>query len=570
MHNILYLLLRRMRVPLILVILAYAISILGLVLMPGMDDQGNPWNMSFFHAFYFVSFMGSTIGFGEIPYPFSDPQRIWTTVAMYITVISWLYAIGTLFSIVQDKAFRRVVAYANFTREVRRIREPFYLICGIGGAGLLLIRELAEHGIRSVVVDRDETKIHALQLEDLRLHIPGLTADFTDSSALVAAGLCNRQCIGVIALTGNDHINLTVAIISKLLAPGLPVICRAESHDAQANIASFGTDYIINPFDTFAERFAMMFRSPSMYLVYEWMTSIHEAPLTEFASPPKGTWVVCGYGRFGKAIQKSLSFKGIKTVIIELDPEGTHAPEGTIKGRGTEAITLHEAGIEHADGLIAGTNDDANNLSIIMTAQKLNKNLFTVGRQNLSSNDAIFAAANINITVQPGRLIGKQIIDMLTTPLLTEFLRMAILQNESWANVLVSRVVGVLTDRPPESWAITISTKQSPAVTQLLKRGEAVTVKDLLTDPRDSATPLPCVPLYLRHQDHQELLLPTDETPLQVGDQLLICGDESAEKHMRWTARNAHALIYICTGNDRPSGSLWGWLSAYRANRADN
>lgn len=124
MHNVIYLLLRRMRVPLIVVILAYAISILGLVLIPGIDEQGNPWQMSFFHAFYFVSFMGSTIGFGEIPYPFTDPQRIWTTVAMYMTVISWLYAIGSLFSLVQDHAFRRVVARTNFTREVRRINNP--------------------------------------------------------------------------------------------------------------------------------------------------------------------------------------------------------------------------------------------------------------------------------------------------------------------------------------------------------------------------------------------------------------------------------------------------------------
>ena len=67
MQNLIYLLLRRMRLPLIVVILAYAISILGMVLAPGLDDQGNPWNMNFFHAFYFVSFMGSTIGFGEIP-----------------------------------------------------------------------------------------------------------------------------------------------------------------------------------------------------------------------------------------------------------------------------------------------------------------------------------------------------------------------------------------------------------------------------------------------------------------------------------------------------------------------
>ncbi len=66
MQNVIYLLLRRMRLPLIVVILAYAVSILGLVLIPGVDDQGNPWRMDFFHAFYFVSFTGSTIGYGEV------------------------------------------------------------------------------------------------------------------------------------------------------------------------------------------------------------------------------------------------------------------------------------------------------------------------------------------------------------------------------------------------------------------------------------------------------------------------------------------------------------------------
>ena len=432
-----------------------------------------------------------------------------------------------------------------------------------------MTRELAEHGIRSVIIDRNETRIHALQLEELPLRIPGLTADVTDSNALVAAGLYNRQCAGVIALTGDDHVNLTIALTSKLLAPELPVICRAESHDAQANIASFGTETIINPFDTFAKRFAMMFQSPSMYLVYEWMTSLHETPLTEFAAPPRGTWILCGYGRFGKALQKSLSFKGIQTTIIEADVERTNAPEGTIEGRGTEAITLHEAGIEQADGLIAGTDDDANNLSIIMTALHLNKDLFTVSRQNISSNDAIFAAANIDITMHPGRLIGKQVVDMLTTPLLTDFLRMANSQSLDPDNTLLVRAVGVLTDRPPESWALTISTKQTPAVTHILKRGGTVTVQDLLMDPRDTTTPLPCVALYLKHRDHQELLLPADETPLQVGDQLLICGHASAETHMRWTARNNHVLRHICTGYDRPSGILWRWLSARRSDRSN-
>jgi len=75
MQNVIYLLLRRMRLPLIVVIMVYMISITGLVLIPGIDDQDSPWHMGLFHAFYFVSFMGTTIGFGEIPYPFTDPQR---------------------------------------------------------------------------------------------------------------------------------------------------------------------------------------------------------------------------------------------------------------------------------------------------------------------------------------------------------------------------------------------------------------------------------------------------------------------------------------------------------------
>ena len=568
MHNLIYLLLRRMRVPLIVIILVYAISITGLVLIPGVDDQGNTWHMSFFHAFYFVSFMGSTIGFGEIPYPFTDPQRIWTTVALYMAVISWLYAIGSLFSLIQDTAFRRVLSYTGFTRSVRRIREPFYLLCGLGDAGYLLLRELSEHHIRSVVIDRNENKIQALRLEELPVHVPGLSADVTDSSALIAAGLLKTECAGVIALTGADHVNLTIAITSKLLAPGLPVICRAESHDSQANIASFGTDFIINPFDTFAQRFAMMFQSPSMYLVYEWMTSIHEAPLSEFAAPPRGTWVLCGFGRFGKAVQQSLSFKGIQTIIIESDVTRTQAPEGTIEGRGTEAITLYEAGIEQAVGLIAGTNDDANNLSIIITALALNENLFTVARQNLSSNDAIFAAAEIDIIMQPGRLVGQQVVDLLTTPLLSDFLRLARGEDEDWANVLVSRVAGILTDRPPESWILTISREQSPAVLELLDAGASVLLSGLLTDPRDVAARLPCVPLYIKHRDQQELLMPEDDTALQPGDQILFCGQPAAETHMRWIVHNSHALNYICSGYDRPSGSIWRWLSERRTRKA--
>ncbi|MDX1696926.1 MAG: NAD-binding protein, partial [Thiohalobacterales bacterium] len=545
----------------IMVIMAYAISILGMVLAPGIDDQGNPWHMSFFHAFYFVSFMGSTIGFGEIPYPFSDPQRMWTTIAMYLTVISWLYAIGALFAVIQDPAFKRVLAFTTFTRAVRKMREPFYLVCGIGDAGSLVVRELTADGIRCVCLDRNDQTIQAMRLENFALAVPTLTADVTDSSMLLAAGLRHRHCAGVLALTDVDHVNLNIAISCKLLAPDLQVVCRSQLHDSAANMASFGTDYIINPFDTFAERLAMMFQSPSMFLVYEWMTSLQQAPLREFSSPPRGTWIVCGYGRFGKAVQWSLSFKGLRIVIVEADLAATGAPEGAIEGRGTEAFTLYEAGIEEAVGIIAGTDDDANNLSIIMTARNIKQDLFTVARQNLSSNDAIFAAADVDMVMQSGNLIGRRIIDLLTNPLIADFLRKATRQTEDWANVLVSRVVGILDEASPETWTITIDREQTPALYEAIMKGLDVRLGHLVTDPRCIADPLPCVALYLKRANHDERLTPENDTVLQHGDQLLFCGLPHAETHMRWTTHNYHALRHICTGEDRPVGTIWRLLS---------
>ena len=50
MIDVIYMILRRLRVPLIILIAVYAISIFGLAIAPGVDPDGNPWRMGFFHA----------------------------------------------------------------------------------------------------------------------------------------------------------------------------------------------------------------------------------------------------------------------------------------------------------------------------------------------------------------------------------------------------------------------------------------------------------------------------------------------------------------------------------------
>ena len=151
MDNVFWLVLRRLRTPLLVLIGAYAVSVGGLVLIPGVDGEGQPWRFDFLHAFYFVSYMGSTIGFGEIPHPFTPAQRLWVTLCIFLTVTAWLYAIGRIFALVQESSFRNAVAEARFVRAVRRISQPFWIICGYGETGKLLVRALVRRQVQVVL-----------------------------------------------------------------------------------------------------------------------------------------------------------------------------------------------------------------------------------------------------------------------------------------------------------------------------------------------------------------------------------------------------------------------------------
>ena len=215
MSDIFFLVLRKLRRPLIVLVSMYSIATLGMTLIPGVDDQGNVWHMSFFHAFYFVSFMGTTIGFGEIPYEFTDMQRAWVLVCIYTSVISWLYAIGTMLSLLSDQTFKNAISNRTFQRSIKHIDLPFYIICGYGETGAMINKGLAELDIQTVIIDQKPERTNSLELLDLSLAPIVLTADTTKPNNLLAAGMNHSNCKGVIAATEEDHTNLQIALNCK-------------------------------------------------------------------------------------------------------------------------------------------------------------------------------------------------------------------------------------------------------------------------------------------------------------------------------------------------------------------
>ena len=563
MNSAFFLVLRRMRVPIIVLIVIYAIAVIGLTLVPGVDAEGKIAEpLSFFHAFYFVSYTATTIGFGEIPGAFSDAQRLWVTICIYLTVIGWSYSVVTLIALLQDKGFQNTLTINRFAWRVRRIKQPFYLVCGCGETGSLICRTFDRINQPFVVIEKDELRVQELDLQDFKTDTPALAADARQPDNLLLAGLKHAKCRGVLAATNDEESNLAIAIAARLLNPNVPVIARARTASVAANMASFGTDHIINPFERFADHLALAVSAPERFRLIELLTSLPETPIPEIHRPPGGHWILCGYGRFGHAIANRLATTGIQLTII--DPQAPDADHSFI-GDGTEASTLEQAGIHTASGIIAGTDNDVNNLSIAVTAHELNPKLFVVARQNHSGNAALFAAYNADFTMVHSQIVAQESVAILTAPLLARFLEQLRDQDENWSHGLVDRLQALCEGVTPVVWDIRLNISEAPAAYRALMHDQIVSLGQILRDGTDRSQPLNAITLLIE-RGNQCYLLPGDDFLLNAGDQLLLASPLAAQRNFEFTVRNANELDYVLFGREESGSWLWQRLAGITKN----
>jgi voltage-gated potassium channel len=548
--------LRRMRTPLIVLILIFAVSVLGLTLAPGEDpDTGAVAYMTFFDAFYFMSYTASTIGFGELPDPFTAAQRLWVTISIYLTVIGWAYAIGSLLSLLQDRAFRQALALQHFTRKVKRLREPFLLVVGHGRTGELLSKAFDDLGRRVVVIDIDQDRIDALELGTYHADVPGLVADARDPAHLGVAGLANPGCEAVLAMTNDDEANLTVTMTAALLRPDVTVIARTTSEAIAERMGAFGNPTVVDPFDRFGEHLALGIRAPASYQLITWLESGPGAALPARGHPPAdGRWVVCGYGRFGRELVRDLEREGIEITVVE-SVQGNGDGPGTVIGDGADPDVLARAGLADAAGFVAGVDNDASNLSMIAAARRLNPDVFVAARQNRPASAPLFAAMETDALLVPPELVAHEVYAQLSTPLLWRFLQQVPHESDEWAARMVGRLTRLFGKRLDLLWKVRLDATEAPAVQHWLETDE-VRLAELLRDPDDRDVPLPLVVLMVLRDD-EGLVAPDDDFVLAPGDHLLLAGRPDARRGLDTTMAVPGTAEYLRSGRRVATGWLW-------------
>lgn len=543
-----------MRLPFTVIVITYAIAMTGFLFIPGIDDQGNKYHLSIFESFYFVTYTATTIGFGELPYPFTHAQKIWASMSIYVTVLGWFYGIGTLVSLLQDKLFLSEIALARFKRSVKNIKEDFVIILGYNETTSTIISKLLASKMRVVVIEKNQQRADYLHLEGFVPHIPVLVRDIHHTSSLEFAGIKSLHCKGIISLLDDSILNLRVTLASKILNPYVKVAVSSTRPEETENLIDVGADIVDNPFAIIAQQIEMSLVAPSLFRLENWLYSINTLDSKTFTIPNEKI-VICGYGRFGITLNQMFQQNGIQPTIIEANENMAQKAvvdgiKKVIVGNAEDKHILEQADIYNTKVIIIGTNNDTTNLSIVSTVKKMNKNTLIIARENELLDYSIFSHAKIDHIFLPAQILIHKTTNAIINPLCDIMIRLISQKNELWGKQLLSMLIKNIGINPI-TYEMSINKNDALEIYKYLKTSNnTINIAMLRSSRRDRRQHNNIYPLLVV-RDKEYILLPDLEFELLINDKILFACDKNAKEDLEYIANNLYEFHYVMTGEEK-------------------
>ena len=123
-------------------------------------------------------------------------------------------------------------------------------------------------------------------------------------------------------------------------------------------------------------------------------------------------FIVCGFGRVGRAVAFTLQEASVPLVVIDKDAEVlAEAEERGLRcmpGDRTRDDDLLAAHVKEALGLVAATGNDSDNVYISLTAHGLNPCLRIVARASRPDGEDKLLRAGADQVISPHAIGGRQ------------------------------------------------------------------------------------------------------------------------------------------------------------------
>ncbi|WP_036480278.1 TrkA family potassium uptake protein [Myxosarcina sp. GI1] len=225
-----------------------SLSLLAVVFLATIVYMSVNFNISIADALYFsVGMITGAGGKEEVAEYAPDTIKIFTAVMMIVGA----GVIGICYALINDFVLGSRLKQAW---DVARVpTRNHYVICGLGGIGIQIARQLHQQGHEVVAIEQDPNNrfMHGAR----SLGIPVIIEDASLAATLRAANI--QRAKALIAVTSNDMANLEISLTAKAIAPYLRTIVRSyDPQFAQSMQEVFEFDCVLSPIELATHSFA--------------------------------------------------------------------------------------------------------------------------------------------------------------------------------------------------------------------------------------------------------------------------------------------------------------------------
>jgi Trk K+ transport system NAD-binding subunit len=159
--------------------------------------------------------------------------------------------IGVFYALLND-----LVLGSHFHQVWNAVHLPqrnHYIVCGLGGVGFQIAKQLKQGGYEVVAIERNTQSRFVNSAKALK--IPVIFGDASLPDILNTVHIATAA--GFLAVTSHDTDNLEIALTAKSLAPKLPIVVRNQDPDFSQQVQQvFEFERVMSPTDLAAPSFA--------------------------------------------------------------------------------------------------------------------------------------------------------------------------------------------------------------------------------------------------------------------------------------------------------------------------
>jgi voltage-gated potassium channel len=218
-----------------------------------------------------------------------------------------------------------------------------------------------------------------------------------------------------------------------------------------------------------------------------------------------GHVIVCGYGRFGRAVVEELTRNAVSMVVIEADPARQAELNAVgalhVIGSGLEDSVLEDASVSSARAIVIATGSDADNVYITLSAREKNPKILIYARGDSDAGLRRLKLAGADQVIAAYQWAGMRIAASILRPSVVDFLQLSVPGRESEVDLEEIRI-----SRASSAAGMTIAA---------VERG----------NPRLRI-------VAMKRNDQQLEMIPSPETRIEADDLLVVIGESDSLKRL--------------------------------------